>query len=148
MRPPPGAVIKHVHGSFEASPDAPGRARLLVADALDRWGISADRVIDRALLLTSELVTNAIRHCRRRVEVDVHLEHGTLRVSVLDESPLAPEGTEPEPLAERGRGLRIVDALSTAWGVVPDGAGKRVWFELEGSAPLRPRRLDRGRLDR
>jgi anti-sigma regulatory factor (Ser/Thr protein kinase) len=128
-------MVKHVHGVFEASADAPGRARLLVGDALIRWGLEYDELRDAVLLLTSELVTNAIRHCRRRVQLHVHFERETFRVEVVDDSPLPPGRVNSYPFAEKGRGLRIVESLSSGWGVTPDVAGKRVWFELGVPAP-------------
>jgi anti-sigma regulatory factor (Ser/Thr protein kinase) len=124
-------VVKHVHGSFEASPDAPGRARWLVLDALDRWGVEEGQARDSIVLLTSELVTNAIRHCRRRVELHVHLEGDRLRIEVLDDSPLGPTASDADLLSEKGRGLQIVEMLAAAWGVEPLDAGKKVWFEVE-----------------
>jgi anti-sigma regulatory factor (Ser/Thr protein kinase) len=123
-------IVKHVHGAYDSAPDAPGRARLLVADALDRWDVGDEDVQADVLLLTSELVTNAIRHCRRRVEIDVHLQDRRLRIEVADDSPLEPSEGYHSLLAEKGRGLQIVERLSAGWGVTPDGDGKRVWFEV------------------
>ncbi len=129
-------MVKHAHGSFEATSDAPGRARLFVADALERWRLTDPDTRASVLLLTSELVTNAIRHCRRRVQLHVHYEDGALRVEVLDESPLEPSGATTGAFPEKGRGLRIVDTLSTSWGVTPDDEGKRVWFEVATAEPI------------
>src|SRR6187402_386103 len=102
-------MVKHVHGAYESAPDAPGRARALVTDAVQRWDVGDEDVRADVLLLTSELVTNAIRHCRRRVQVDVHLENGRLRVEVADDSPLEPAESSESPLSEKGRGLQIVE---------------------------------------
>jgi anti-sigma regulatory factor (Ser/Thr protein kinase) len=124
-------VAKHVHGTYEASPDAPGRARILVGDALHRWAIVDDELRSTVVLLTSELVTNAIRHCQRRVEIHVHYEDAIFRVEVLDDSPLEPDLGATDPFAEKGRGLGIVSALASGWGALPDRKGKRVWFEVD-----------------
>lgn len=123
--------VKHVHGSFEASPDAPGRSRWLVSDALERWGVEDEQARADVVLLTSEVVTNAIRHCRKRVELHVHLEADVLRIEVLDDSPLGPASSEGDLLSEKGRGLQIVELIAAAWGVEPSDEGKTVWFEVE-----------------
>lgn len=128
-------MVKHVHGTYEASHDAPGQARRLVADALERWHLADPELRSTVILLTSELVTNAIRHCRRRVDLHVHYEDAVFRVEVLDDSPLEPDVEVADPFAEKGRGLGIVSALASGWGALPDRRGKRVWFEVAGSRP-------------
>jgi anti-sigma regulatory factor (Ser/Thr protein kinase) len=85
-----------------------------------------------ALLLTSELVTNAIRHARTRFEVAVErVDDRLLRVSVADASPDWPKVVVAPPEAQSGRGLFFVDQYASTWGVDPTpGGGKRVWFSL------------------
>jgi anti-sigma regulatory factor (Ser/Thr protein kinase) len=88
--------------------------------------------LEIALLLTSELVTNAIRHARTRFAVEVHEVDGPqLRVSVSDASTEWPRVVVAPPEAQSGRGLFFVDQYAATWGVdaMPDG-GKRVWFSL------------------
>jgi anti-sigma regulatory factor (Ser/Thr protein kinase) len=90
-----------------------------------------------ALLLTSELVTNAIRHARTRFAVEVNHSDGVeLRVAVSDDSPAQPRVVVAPPEAQSGRGLFFVDQYASAWGVdaTPDG-GKRVWFALPCEPP-------------
>jgi anti-sigma regulatory factor (Ser/Thr protein kinase) len=88
-----------------------------------------------ALILTSELVTNAIRHGRPAVTLAIQLEPSALTVIVTDTGPdlppLAPR--TPHPDSPTGRGLVIVDTLATRWGVAPQPAspGKAVWFALD-----------------
>lgn len=85
-----------------------------------------------AALLTSELVTNAIRYGGSRAILQAESPGGVLRVSVHDENPDLPElGEAPELTAEGGRGLLLVSTLASRWGVEADpGGGKAVWFEL------------------
>jgi serine/threonine-protein kinase RsbW len=85
--------------------------------------------VDTAELLVSELTTNAIGHGCGDVAVSVQV-NGTIRVSVHDDDPTPVAATHPGPTAERGRGLVLVDALATQWGVELDPDGKTVWFEL------------------
>ena len=119
--------------------DAPG-ALSDVRHALSRLvGESADGwVLDSALLVVSELVTNANRYGGDgRCQVRVVLEHGRFRIEVIDSSPvrpadvLAPAGAD----AEGGRGLLVVNALARRWGSGPHRLGKCVWAELP--APTR-----------
>lgn len=102
----------------------------------------AGEVIDTALLLTSEIVTNAVNACRNSgcaspvtvlAELVGHV--GDLRVLVMDDSPGLPERRAARPgagAAAGGRGLPILAACATAWGVCahPASVGKTVWFEL------------------
>lgn len=111
-------------------PRSVGEARRFVRRALSR-GRLEDDVVAVAELLTSELVTNVLLHAESPAELAVRLRPAAIRVEVIDESPASPV---PRPLDEEsssGRGMVIVDALSSEWGVelVPDD-GKRVWFEL------------------
>ncbi|MER8188034.1 SpoIIE family protein phosphatase [Kitasatospora sp. NPDC094015] len=106
-------------------------------DALRRWGVPD--LIDTAELLSSELVTNAIRHTDRDAMFTARLyrEQGggaRLRVEVEDESDLWPTRRTPGEQASSGRGLMLVEALADGWGVEPRGSGKRMWFELSAEA--------------
>lgn len=101
-------------------------ARGLLLAALN--GHPADSV-DDALLMISELVTNAVRHTRTLLLVLVTIENHTLRVDVTDDNPTLPVAPHPDLEAAGGRGLQIVDALATRWGVTPTATGKTVWFE-------------------
>ena len=107
-------------------PDAPGTARHWLDRRLGDVGEDARRT---AVLLTSELVTNAVRHSTAPgpVRVVSRPVRGGLRVTVAD-----PGGTSwpPERRAMRaGFGLMLVDAMSTRWGI-ERGPGTRVWFEV------------------
>ena len=92
-------------------------------------------MLDDALILTSELVTNAIRHGRPAVTLAIQLEPSALTVVVTDTGPERPPlvPSTPHPDSPIGRGLVIVDALATRWGVTPQpgSPGKAVWFVLD-----------------
>jgi anti-sigma regulatory factor (Ser/Thr protein kinase) len=85
-----------------------------------------------AVLLVSELVTNAVRHGEgAMVRLEAGVRHGTCRFEIIDGG----NGFEPpefisDPGMIGGRGLPIVDAISDAWGVF-EGDSTHVWFEID-----------------
>ena len=104
-------------------------ARRFVQDRCGDLGLSAVRC-DDALLLTSELVTNAVLHGRSEVCVEVDGSRDSIRISVLDENSRHPAIVREDHDALDGRGLALVDAVATRWGVDDRPMGKSVWFEL------------------
>ncbi|MDX6208267.1 MAG: hypothetical protein QOE24_658 [Frankiales bacterium] len=116
------------------------RARQFVHEVLGAWGIAGvgDR-LDTAVLLVSELVTNAVRHAGTVLRLRVlRPVPGRVRIEVIDH---APHGSLDSRLsgeaAEGGRGLYLVETLADAWGSAAlSGAagGKTIWFELDGVA--------------
>lgn len=110
-------------------PDAVMHARRFSARTLRSWGITDEA--DTALLVVSELVTNALVHTQGAVRVELTLAADRLRVTVSDSSPRAP--AKPVVVdweSTGGRGLFLVEAVSAAWGSVPVGGGKQVWSEI------------------
>jgi anti-sigma regulatory factor (Ser/Thr protein kinase) len=102
--------------------------RFLVA-ALEEWGV--DAAADEAVLLLSELVTNAVLHAGTEIEVEVHLDGKLLHVEVRDGSPLLPTSRRYSALSGTGRGLALVAGTARQWDAEPlPTGGKRVWFEL------------------
>jgi two-component sensor histidine kinase len=96
-----------------------------------------DEVTDTAVLLLSELMTNAYRHARvspgREIRVRCALgEDRRLRVSVSDADDTMPTFRNPTPEDESGRGLILVTLLAETWGTEPrtNGVGKTIWFAL------------------
>ena len=106
-----------------------GDARRFVGSMLDGLGGGAAR--DTALLLTSELVTNAVLHAGGEIRVLVIGDDRRIRVTVEDTSETPPLRREAAEGAVSGRGLCLVAELAEHWGVDLRDGGKAVWFELE-----------------
>lgn len=113
---------------LEAQPQSSAAARRFVDETLQRW--NCGELFDVVALLTSELVTNAIIHAHSDIELSVSLKPGAVRIDVVDTSADLPEMREAADEDTSGRGLGLVEALATAWGVDERPGGKSVWFEL------------------
>jgi len=112
-----------------ASPVAAGEARGRVRAAIRAWDIPVEE--DIAVLLTSELVTNAISHeAGTTIMLSVTSSSGMLRVDVHDTSRTWPVLMDASADAEAGRGLMLVATLSATWGIYRTPAGKAVYFTL------------------
>jgi anti-sigma regulatory factor (Ser/Thr protein kinase) len=111
---------------FRGEPESVSAAREFVRDALK--GQSGE-VLEAAELMVSELATNCVLHARTDFELAVQ-SRGEIRVEVRDTGPGQPVPQSPKPQEPSGRGLRIVEAMSSTWGVVPSRDGKTVWFTL------------------
>ncbi len=125
----------HDARTFPPQGTAASAARAFVRATLERWRM-AD-VIDDAVLLTSELVTNAVVHAGTDAEVTVDRFGDTLEVSVLDryaERALPTVVRTVDADSEGGRGLFLIREVARHWGVEYRPDGKRVWFRL-GSTP-------------
>jgi anti-sigma regulatory factor (Ser/Thr protein kinase) len=121
--------VQHsVSALLPAGPAAAGAARRCVLAAIESWGVPADSYV--AALLTSELVTNAIRYAGSSVRLCVMCSCGHLRVYVHDSSCAWPAVLEAAADSEQGRGLRLVDSLAADWGCYGTSAGKVVYFAL------------------
>ncbi|AXI80434.1 SpoIIE family protein phosphatase [Peterkaempfera bronchialis] len=110
-------------------PEAVSHARRFVARTLASWGLAEER--DTALLVVSELVTNALVHTQGPVRLDLTHVADRLRIAVTDASPRSP--FKPTGIgweATGGRGILLVEAVSAAFGSLPMGGGKQVWSEL------------------
>ncbi|MFE0325336.1 ATP-binding protein [Streptomyces sp. NPDC058960] len=134
-RLPAGAAQPRT-GVFDlpAVPAAVGLARTSVRRLLGRWG-TGDRTTDDAVLVTSELVTNAVKHSAGdRIVCRILTDGHRLRIEVEDENRggTLPTRRRPGPDDQGGRGLMLVGMLSGGWGVrdAPDGSGRIVWADL------------------
>lgn len=123
------AVQRVLDLTYEADVDSPRSARRDVKAALA--SSVGGRGLDVVELLTSELVTNAVRHAHSTARVAVELVGPRVRVSVTDDGPGVPTTGHPSPDAESGRGLELVDSLAEQWGVTTLEVGKTVWFEAD-----------------
>jgi len=119
---------KTLSRTFEPAPTSVSEARRFAREVLADWGL--DDLLDDVVLLTSELVTNAVTHAGTPMTVSVVREEDRLRIDVFDQHPtrVLPVGANARPGAgEHGRGLLITSALATAWGVEYRRDHKRVW---------------------
>ncbi|MFE2748749.1 ATP-binding protein [Streptomyces scopuliridis] len=133
-----------------ALPTAVGCARVFAKITLRAWG--ASRILDDALLVTSELMTNAVHatgldreskwtdiRAEHVIGVQFRVMHDSLYVEIWDNSPNAPVLKNPRADAVGGRGLQLVNGVARRWGTYrPPTGGKIVWAELPLSALPEP----------
>lgn len=131
-----GAAQQHGPGwrevTLPATRPAAGLARQATRSAVAAWRLGD--LADAAVLLVSELVTNAVEHAGPDTSATVlRLEFcgSWLRIEVHDASPHDPRPRTPDWLDESGFGLMLVDALAAKWGVQQTTHGKAVWAELD-----------------
>jgi hypothetical protein len=113
------------------TPTSVRTARWAIGNFLDEHG--AGDLMPSASLLTSELVSNAVRYTGRPCGITARLAGSVhhLRVEVADLSTRVPAlPPRPDPGTVGGFGLRIVDEVAASWGVERTWQGKKVWFEL------------------
>jgi anti-sigma regulatory factor (Ser/Thr protein kinase) len=128
------SVVK-AHWTLPCEASSVGHARGALRSLLRGEGSSIDES-NAATMVVSELMTNAVVHSddRRRdeqIEVVIECSDRQIHIEVLDHDPRPPVPRDIDPDAPSGRGLTIVDALSSAWGWDPvDGMGKRVWCDV------------------
>lgn len=131
-------MCRVVSRELASATSAAGDARRFVAETLLRWEL--DALVGDALLLVSELVTNAVLHARTAVTVTVAVADGVAEIGVADRSPALPRqrGRSAERLPRPGagspaggRGLYLVDQVAQEWGIASGPDGKQVWFRLD-----------------
>jgi hypothetical protein len=122
-----------VRMSVSPEPTSVGRARTFLRTALDDW--DADVFEEAATLLVSEVVTNLVLHARTAGELVVQLSDDRLRVELHDGTRALPHAKHYGLEATTGRGIGLLETMSSAWGAEVTSSGKRVWFELEASEP-------------
>ena len=96
--------------------------------------IASPSLIDDAALVVSELAANAVLHAASPFSVTISTVGGRLRIEVSDDSPTLPRMKDHGDAAPTGRGLKIVDRLTTRWGADRTSAGKTVWAEMENQS--------------
>lgn len=122
-----GHGLRHAH-ELTSDLSSPSRARRIVVDTLASWEIEDS---DTVVLLTHELVTNAVLHGTAPVVLRLERREHAIRVEVADGSEVPPEVRHYEQDAFTGRGLALVEALARRWGWQLAGRGKVVWCEVE-----------------
>ena len=114
---------------YDLDPRSPALARRMVRDVLtDRHLL---HLAENAMIVVSELATNAVRHARSGVAVTLTSTPGGIRITVTDSSGQLPFVHRAAPGDRAGRGLQLVDQLTNRWGVALGPAGKAVWAELD-----------------
>lgn len=115
-----------------------GAARLsreLVTEACARW--DCPELAGPACIVLTEMVNNVVAHARTPMTVLLAEEGGTMSVAVRDHSTTAPRfGGLPAPTAYGGRGLVLIDSVSSRWGTLELGDGKVVWAVLATDPPV------------
>src|SRR6202167_4720549 len=152
--------------AYQPVPAAVAAARRFVRDTLRSWELPGDRgspgeraewtqrdaLVDDAVLLTSELVTNAVLHAGTPVQVTCRLlgdlSGGAVEMAVLDRRPAQLRPDRPHTAAEaaertNGRGLQLPSELATAWGVTYARAGQARPFRCARRSPSRSSRTPR-----
>ncbi|MGW2425905.1 ATP-binding protein [Streptomyces sp. NPDC001709] len=116
---------------LQRDPASVRRARRLVTAQLSDWAV--DDLADTAELLVSELTTNALRHTRGPLRLNLRLRDSRLLCEVEDTESSSPARTVADPDAEGGRGIELLDLLADAWGSTRTATGKTMWFELQAA---------------
>ncbi|GAA2775476.1 SpoIIE family protein phosphatase [Kitasatospora cinereorecta] len=133
-------VTARAAATFEPVGRSAAAARGFVRDALLGWGLP--EVVDDAVVLVSELVTNAVVHAGTAAEVACLREDTAVRIEVTDRHPerglpslanLPASSSDhfADPDGEGGRGLLMCSALASRWGVEYAAGRKTVWFRLD-----------------
>lgn len=130
--------MTHVAVTLVPDERSPALARRVVRQALGEAQLP--HLLDDVLLLVTELVTNAAVHAGTAFQLDLDAQAPGVRIEVTDHSPGAFPVLRPRAEEERegGRGLFLMDALSTRWGTTHFATGKSVWFELDRAVPAVP----------
>jgi anti-sigma regulatory factor (Ser/Thr protein kinase) len=117
--------------AFRARNESIPAARRFAVGTAHAWGYPA--MGDDVALLVSELVTNAVRHTADDGSVEMTEMACGVHVEVHDCSTVEPTMGRGAACDESGRGIRLVQQLASAWGVIGRRDGKTVWFELAGA---------------
>lgn len=117
---------------LDRSPRAARAARSFVREVLS---VAAVPDLDVALLVSTELISNALEHGRGEMSMTLTVGGEQVRIAVHDEEPNGPVLRHVAPASGNGRGLLIVERLSGRWGVDRRAGGKTVWADLPREGP-------------
>lgn len=127
----PAPRTSTVTRQLPARPTSVHLARRFSRQLLATWEVP-DALTRSVELVVSELVTNAARHSEDALEVALERLPDRVRVAVTDSSHRLPVGGAPvEEDATSGRGLMLVEAVASRWGVESSGLSKQVWAEFD-----------------
>ena len=130
---PLGRGTSQLH--LPATPGAAALARRHVGEACHAWTL--DHLTDPAQLIITELVSNAVLHAGTPVDVTITRRRRFLHLAVRDADPTPPRLRQIDPAAaERGRGLRLIDAYAAGWGSLTGPRSKIVWATLRVVSPV------------
>lgn len=121
--------MEEIEAEFSSADTASISARNFLRGTLETWALDGFGEITE--LLTSELVSNVVRHVGAPMTVRALRHPSRIRVEVDDTSREPPLLKHPTPLESHGRGILLVDALADAWGTILGDHGKTVWFEID-----------------
>lgn len=117
------------HCDLSEGPQAAGQARRLVRDVLEK--VRATQILDDALLIVSELATNAVRYGAGPISAHISVDDRALTIAIQDarasDLPYPRVLTQTEP---DGRGMHLVSAMASRWGWHRNQDSKVVWAEL------------------
>ncbi|MEI2716777.1 MAG: ATP-binding protein [Candidatus Nanopelagicales bacterium] len=117
------------HCDLPDGPQAAGQARRLVRDVLET--VRATHLLDDALLIVSELATNAVRYGTGPISAHISIDDHALTIAIQDgrasDLPYPKILTQTEP---DGRGMHLVSAMASRWGWDRDQDSKVVWAEI------------------
>ncbi|MCU1678737.1 MAG: putative anti-sigma regulatory factor, serine/threonine protein kinase [Frankiales bacterium] len=115
--------------AWPATPQSVRSARRFVEEQLDDWGASGHAWA--AITVVSELATNAVLHARTEFVVAIELDGPRLHVRVADGAAAIPVRRRYEVEAATGRGIALLEALASDWGIEASDGGKVVWCTVE-----------------
>ncbi len=124
----PDAPVATGVAEFPSDPASVPAGRRFVAGLLDDW--DCGQLTDTAILLTSEILTNAVVHGLGSVRLRVRRTQTELAVVVSDRGRYQPQPRLAGPTDESGRGLSLLEMLAASWGARATPEGKDVWFTL------------------
>ena len=135
--PHPSGLRWATHWESAPSADAVPLSRDRLAVVLAEWGLAGEAT-EPALLVVTELLSNAIDHGRGPVGLVVEYSGEWVHVEVHDGVPEAPRLQPHDLQRARGRGIQLVEALSLRWGWTDDPPGKLVWADVPTGWPTPP----------
>jgi anti-sigma regulatory factor (Ser/Thr protein kinase) len=118
-----------VHWESYSAMGAVTNVRGDLAPMLAGWGLAGEAT-EPTLVVVTELICNAVEHGSAPVTLSVNFLGDLVRVEVHDASSDPPQRQPHDPRQQRGRGLHLVEGLSSQWGWTQEAGGKTVWAQV------------------